>query len=128
SIMSNPPSRRRRHFQGPIPIGLREGRVMLSHSMIAAVDVHYGDDAVVAACVLFADWQDAAAVREIVASHAPDAAPYEPGAFYRRELPYLRAILADVGATTIVIDGYAWLGVGRPGLGGFVHDALGVPA
>src|SRR4051812_44919679 len=95
--------------------------------MIAAVDVDYRDDAVVAACVLFADWQDAAAVREIVARHAPDPAPYEPGAFSRRELPYLRAILDGAGATTIVIDGYAWLGVGRPGLGVFVHDATGVP-
>ena len=95
--------------------------------MIAAVDVHYGDAAVVAACVLFADWLDATAARELVATHAGAPEPYEPGAFFRRELPYVRAILAGVAARAIVVDGYAWLGVGRPGLGVHVFDATGVP-
>src|SRR5437868_4014005 len=93
--------------------------------MIAAVDVDYRTDEVVAACVWFAGWQDAAPLREIATTHAGAPAPYEPGAFYKRELPYLRDLAA--GAGTIVIDGYVWLAAGRPGLGAHLHDATGVP-
>jgi deoxyribonuclease V len=93
--------------------------------VIAAVDVDYRTGEVVAACVMFADWQDAAPLREIVTTHAGAPAPYEPGAFYKRELPYLTGLFA--GATMIVIDGYVWLGADRPGLGAHVHDATGVP-
>ena len=95
--------------------------------MIVAVDVHYHDDAVVAARVELADWRDAAPVHEAIATHTGTPAPYEPGAFYKRELPYLRGIVDGVGASAIVIDGYAWLDVGRPGLGVHLYDATGVP-
>ena len=57
-------------------------------------------------------------------------APYEPGSFYKRELPCLLAILRDVphALEAIVIDGYVWLDVNeRPGLGGHLFAALGTP-
>jgi deoxyribonuclease V len=60
---------------------------------------------------------------------APIAA-YEPGAFYKRELPCLLALLADTTPfadeiEALVIDGYVWLGAGRPGLGAHLHLAIG---
>ncbi|MBL9017702.1 MAG: endonuclease V, partial [Myxococcales bacterium] len=64
--------------------------------MFAAVDVHYGDTRVVAAAVVFAGWTDELAAGEVVNHHPPDAAPYTPGAFYERELPYLLALIAQL--------------------------------
>jgi deoxyribonuclease V len=49
----------------------------------------------------------------------PRVAPYQPGEFYLRELPPLRAVLEDLsGLGLLVVDGYADLDpAGRPGLG-----------
>ena len=55
-------------------------------------------------------------------------APYQPGEFFRRELPCLQEALvsAPQKASTIVIDGYVWLDhAGRPGLGAKLFEALG---
>ena len=55
-------------------------------------------------------------------------APYEPGAFYKRELPCLLALLQDIepALSAIVIDGYVELGPdGTPGLGWHLHRAIG---
>lgn len=96
--------------------------------MNLAVDVHYqGDDRAVAAGILFADWaSDAIARRETVM--LSDIAPYEPGAFFKRELPCILALLKAFGETPriIVIDGYVTLGADqRDGLGAHLHRALG---
>jgi deoxyribonuclease V len=80
-----------------------------------------------AACVLFEQWADPieAGTRVVMVSNV---APYEPGAFYRRELPCLQAVLGAVGAPVeaVVVDGYVWLSAeGRPGLGAHPFEALG---
>jgi deoxyribonuclease V len=56
-----------------------------------------------------------------------DVAPYEPGAFYKRELPCILALLERLKAQPdiIIVDGYADLGVEHPGLGRHLFDALG---
>jgi deoxyribonuclease V len=79
------------------------------------------------ACVLFQHWAD-----PVEAAHhlvlVDEVAPYEPGAFYRRELPCLLSALGAVGAPvdTIVVDGYVWLSADqRPGLGAHLFEALG---
>ncbi len=95
--------------------------------MLAALDVAYGAQGAAAACVLFHRWTDPAEADTRLALVA-DVAPYEPGAFYRRELPCLLAVLAAVGAPleAIVVDGYVWLSAdGRPGLGAHLYEALG---
>jgi deoxyribonuclease V len=94
---------------------------------ILAVDVAYAESCSAAAGVCFADWSSEIAVNEF--SVRVDGAPpaYEPGAFYKRELPMLMALLdqAPVPVSTIVIDGYVWLGGdGRPGLGARLHESL----
>jgi deoxyribonuclease V len=71
------------------------------------------------------DWAAAAAVSERTSVIAiPD--DYEAGAFFRRELPALLAVLTDVSSslTTVLVDGYAWLGPERPGLGAHLWRAL----
>jgi len=94
--------------------------------MIAAVDVHYGDDVAIAACVAFADWEDERPAWERVVRVA-GVAPYEPGAFFKRELPALLEVLNDQSFDTVLIDGYVWLAPRRRGLGAYVHEALGKP-
>nr|WP_217497723.1 endonuclease V [Lysobacter enzymogenes] len=84
--------------------------------MILATDVHYFDGRARAAGVLFADWSDALAAATLTAD-IDAVADYQPGAFYRRELPCLAALLAKLDAPPecIVVDGHAWLdGAGRP--------------
>jgi deoxyribonuclease V len=96
--------------------------------VIAALDVHYGERTANAACVLFAEWSDEAEADTCVA-RLTDVAAYLPGQFYLRELPCLLAVLGRVQAALacIVIDGYAWLAEGKPGLGARLHAAARVP-
>lgn len=92
--------------------------------MIAALDAAYRDETGFAAAILFETWASPAPVR-IVTAQAP-AGAYEPGAFYKRELPVLRAAIAAIGTlpSALVIDGYVWLGAGAPGLGARLFAAL----
>jgi deoxyribonuclease V len=74
----------------------------------AAVDVHYpSTGGARAAAVLAAD----AAFTHMLAERTavlPQVLPYRPGEFYLRELPPLRAVLADLsGLGLLVVDGYA---------------------
>lgn len=97
--------------------------------MIVALDVHYLRAGARAAAVAFADWADPAPAQQWTVELDAVGA-YEPGAFFRRELPCLLAVLAatpaEVGQPeTVVIDGYVWLDAGeRPGLGAYLYDAL----
>jgi len=94
---------------------------------IAVLDVDYRDDHALAACVLLADWADATPTDERTA-RIESVAPYEPGQFYKRELPCLLAVLEPVRAslTVAIVDGYVWLGdETKPGLGAHLSAALG---
>lgn len=91
-----------------------------------AVDVHYHSEGARSAGVLFSTWE--AAVAEAELTHTLDqVAAYEPGAFYKRELPCLLALI-DTTSTplkTIVIDGFVDLGAAQsPGLGRYLFEAL----
>lgn len=94
--------------------------------MIACLDVDYRDDYAVAACVLFSAWTDKTPSREIAVT-LNEVAAYEPGEFYRRELPCLQAVLEKVTEplTHIVVDGYVWLDdENHPGLGAHLFRVL----
>ena len=95
----------------------------------AAVDVHYPvPGGARAAAVLAADASFSLVVDERVVA-VDQVLPYQPGAFYLRELPPLRAVLAGAdGLKLVVVDGYADLDPhGRPGLGARLHAELGIP-
>jgi deoxyribonuclease V len=95
--------------------------------MIACLDVDYREGGAVAACVLAHGWSDDRPASESVVRIAT-VEPYEPGRFFRRELPCLLAVLGAAGgrAEVVVIDGYVWLGDARePGLGAHLYEALG---
>jgi deoxyribonuclease V len=92
------------------------------------VDVDYRDSFAVAACVLFRDWPARTPEAELVEVVQP-IAPYEPGAFYKRELPCLLAVLGRVNIPldAIVVDAFVDLAPGRPGLGRRLFETLGRP-
>lgn len=95
----------------------------------AAVDVHYlSAGGARAAAVLAADPAFAHVLAERTAV-VPRVAPCQPGEFYLRELPPLRAVLEDLsGLGLLVADGYADLDPGgRPGLGARAHAEFGIP-
>jgi deoxyribonuclease V len=102
---------------------------MSPQKMFAAVDVHYPPSGGArAALVLASDPAFSAIVSEktVLIDHV---APYQPGEFYRRELPPVRAVLADVDdLDLLIVDGYVTLDPdGRPGLGAYAHEEFSVP-
>ncbi|HYZ55678.1 MAG TPA: endonuclease V [Streptosporangiaceae bacterium] len=97
--------------------------------VFAAVDVHYPrSGGARAAAVVAGDAVFSAVLAEKTAD-VPQVLPYRPGEFFARELPPLRAVLAEVrGLALLVVDGYVDLDPGgRPGLGAHAHAAFGVP-
>jgi deoxyribonuclease V len=95
--------------------------------MIACVDVDYRDEGAVAACVLFRSWTDAEPAGEHIC-RLERVEPYQPGQFYKRELPCLLAVLEKAAQPLelVVVDGYVWLAdEARPGLGAHLYEALG---
>jgi deoxyribonuclease V len=97
-------------------------------AVFAVADVHYlPSGGARAAAIVAAD----PAFSRLLSGRIAVAAvvPYQPGQFYLRELPPLRAVLDGVGGLSLlVIDGYADLDPdGRPGLGAVARDEFGVP-
>lgn len=94
--------------------------------MFLATDVQYLGDTGFAAGVAFSGWEAPVPEAQYVV-RCPDVAPYEPGNFYRRELPCLMRLLdaVRVSVDCILVDGFVFLdGVLRPGLGKHLFDAL----
>lgn len=94
---------------------------------ILAIDVQYVDDTGYAAAVLFDTWTASTPLH--VFTHVEhNVAEYQPGQFYKRELPPVLALLAasPTPPAVVVIDGFVNLdAAGRPGLGQHLFDALG---
>lgn len=99
--------------------------------MLVCVDVDYragqdGRTSAFAAAVVFPNWTSESIAAEHVC-RIDDVADYEPGQFYKRELPCVLAVLAkvDFGMHGIIVDGYVVLDEhGTPGLGGHLWAAL----
>ena len=91
--------------------------------MIIAADVYYAAGRAKTAGVLFRSWDDAEPLA-IIAAYTDNPQEYEPGNFYKRELPCIRNLLAQVDPDSldaIIIDGYVYLsGDKKPGLGMYV--------
>jgi deoxyribonuclease V len=95
----------------------------------AAVDVYYPASGGARAALVLSGDPAFAEIRAQKTALVPHVAPYRPGRFFERELPPLRAVLADVTRIELlVIDGYVDLDPhGRPGLGARLHAELGIP-
>lgn len=95
--------------------------------MIVAVDVHYWDEQDMAqgALVGFRGWSDETEAFAHTCLHS-GVEPYEPGRFWKRELPVVMKVLcatsADIDA--IVVDGYVDFD-GNPAMGWRLWANLG---
>jgi deoxyribonuclease V len=99
-----------------------------SQAPVGAVDVHYpGTGGGRAALVLADDPTFATIVGERVC-WLDTVAAYQPGSFYTRELPAIRAVLAaGPELRLLIVDGYCDLDPsGRAGLGAHVHEDTGI--
>ena len=94
--------------------------------MIAALDVHYRPDGSAKAVCLVFDRFDAPSSSEVFEAMLYHVEDYQPGEFYRRELPCLLEVLklCDLESTTcLLIDGYVFLDDdGKPGLGWHLYQ------
>lgn len=94
---------------------------------IAFVDVSYAADVAGVACLLADTWTAAVPAMDLSRCLRCAPAHYVPGAFYKRELPLLRAVIDNLtpSPAVIVIDGYVWLGANNaPGLGARLFEVL----
>ena len=82
-------------------------------NMLAALDAHYDEATLIGtgAAVVFQNWSDAAPLANYTAA-VSDIQPYEPGEFFKRELPCLLAVLEKVQEPLdlLIVDGYVSLG------------------
>jgi deoxyribonuclease V len=103
-------------------------RAATSHRY-GAVDVHYPDTGGASAALVIAADPTLARIQDEVVIHLDQARPYQPGLFYLRELPPIRAVLAAAKPLELlVIDGYVDLDPNRrPGLGRYVHEHTDIP-
>ncbi|MGR8979205.1 MAG: endonuclease V [Gammaproteobacteria bacterium] len=93
--------------------------------MIAAFDVHYPEDGgALAAAVVFENFSDRSPC-SIYRKRIASVEDYIPGSFYRRELPCILSLLAEIRETihTVIIDGYVRIG-SRPGLGEHLRNSV----
>lgn len=95
--------------------------------MILAVDVYYGDFGARAVGLIFPLWTSEKPAG-IIIQLIPQVEAYEPGAFYKRELPCILQVLKQTDLKQlayIIIDGYVILDdAGTYGLGGYLFEAL----
>jgi deoxyribonuclease V len=95
--------------------------------MYLAVDVQYGDTAHIAG-VVFRRWDDEYA-HTIYNTHLVSYEIYEPGKFWKRELPCIQYLLEFVREpiTAIIVDAHCWLRQDEPGMGEHLYRATGIP-
>ena len=108
----------------------RTGRRTEVSGVILTTDVAYRDDVATAVGILHADWRSDEITRTVIKTIGPVAA-YEPGQFYKRELPCILSLLDEIEGSldAIIIDGFVDLGrEGKPGLGRHLFNAIGETA
>ncbi len=95
-------------------------------AMILAIDVAYSGTSAQVAGGIFDAWEATDLFKQyrISLDHIMD---YESGQFYKRELPCIQALLAQITEhiDMIIIDGYVHLGnEQKAGLGQYLYEAL----
>ncbi|WBL21167.1 endonuclease V [Zunongwangia sp. HRR-M8] len=92
--------------------------------MILAFDTYYYNNKAKTIAVSFNDWQDGEPLR-IYSEIIEGVADYEPGSFYKRELPCILSLLNKINPEeidAIIIDGYTTLEENKLGLGGHLYE------
>lgn len=96
--------------------------------MIYCFDTYYFEDKAQTSCIGIDSWPSDTVAFELHETIG-DIQDYESGAFYKRELPCLKSILAKIelqpDKDILVIDGFVVLDdFGKLGLGGYLYEYL----
>lgn len=95
--------------------------------MIIAFDTYYYDNKAKTIGVGFNEWEDDNPI-EIYSEIIEGIAEYEPGSFYKREMPCILSLLKKINLNKvqlIIVDGYVILNDnGKYGLGGHLYEKL----
>ncbi len=94
--------------------------------MKVCLDVQYTHNQALAAAILFKDWSESIPTRAVTLPIA-DVLEYQAGAFYKRELPCLLAVLGTITEPLeyILVDSFVLLDQGfKHGLGARLYMAL----
>ena len=94
--------------------------------MILIVDVYYKKDKA-CVCAIEIESFENERIKNRYISSCKDFNKYEPGKFYKRELPCILQILNryKLNPKIVIIDGYVYLdGYRKKGLGGYLYDEL----
>ena len=95
--------------------------------MIVAFDTYYYENSAKTVGIGFHNWTDneVAIIKSEIIEGVSD---YEPGKFYKRELPCILSLLNKFeisGIMTIIVDGYTTIdNQGKNGLGGYLYESL----
>jgi len=95
--------------------------------MILAFDTYYAGNRARTVCLAFKSW-DNDLQYDMYSEELEGIADYEPGAFYKRELPCILSLLAKIdiqNIEAIIVDGFVYLDDNaKPGLGAHLYQAL----
>lgn len=95
--------------------------------MILAFDTYYFDNQAKTVGIAFNNWSDTDP-ESFFEETIEGIAAYEPGAFYKRELPCILSLLKKINAwkiEAIIVDGFVFLDDdGKLGLGGHLYNRL----
>ncbi|MCD2258294.1 endonuclease V [Psychroserpens luteolus] len=95
--------------------------------MYLALDVHYKSNYAKSVGLTFLNKSDNEP-QETLIETIEHIAPYQPGEFYKRELPCLLEVISKIDLNcinAILIDGHVYVdNDGRYGLGGYLYQAL----
>lgn len=93
---------------------------------LLATDTYYYSDHALCAIVCF-EWNDPIP-GQVFTTRVENVAPYQPGQFYKRELPCILQCLKQIDLApieAIVVDGHVYVdNHGAPGLGAHLYEAL----
>jgi len=95
--------------------------------MVFAVDVYYKEDDYAQIAGALFEWEGFEP-QETYIEQITTVNDYEPGAFYKRELPCLLAILEKIDIAklqAIIVDGHVYIDDCNYGLGGKLYEELG---
>ena len=98
---------------------------MTPEDSFAFIDASYLHDLAVAGAVV-TDSEDPRKNLKNYTSALKNPCSYEPGSFYKRELPCILKVLEKIeeNVSIIFVDAYVWLPDGRPGLGARLYETL----
>ena len=96
---------------------------------ILAFDTFYSGNDAKTVCLYFVSWADVEPAK-IISEHLVIEEPYQPGSFYKRELPCILHLLNRIDLREIrliIVDGFVVLDDdNKLGLGGYLFQFLGM--